>query len=481
MKEEFWKGKEIELKIRDMTKEGQGVGKADGFTIFVEGAILGDQVIAKIEDIKKNYALGKIVKVISPSEYRTDSKCIYDMDCDGCQFHRLNYNKQLELKTSIVKNALERIGKIQGAVIHPTIGMKFPYRYRNKGEFKVKSVGGKSSVGYFKRRSHDIINIERCIIQDELSDKIMNSIRDILKNEDTSELKNITVRTTKHKEAMIILTTTRKGFSFKEKLIKRLSNIKEVKSIYQNINPRADSEMMGSRNIKLYGQDTITDCIGGFRYSISPNSFFQVNREQAEVLYEKAVEYLDLKKDEVVVDLYCGIGTISLYLAQKAGKVYGVEAVEEAVKNGQENAVLNRIENVEFIQGLSEDVFPKLLKRGIKADKLVVDPPRRGCEKEVLETIAQMKPKRIVYISCNPATLARDLRYLEERGYKTLEVQPVDLFCWTGHVETVVSLSHKKADTHININVKFGDEKGQIPIDEIGRKAEEGRYNKKAT
>lgn len=441
-------GDRLELNIIDLNNEGIGVGKYEGFTFFVEGCTLGDRVLFQIEKIKKNYGIGKTIDIIIPSPYRQEAKCKYFNECSGCQLQNLKYEKQLKLKKNIVKNNLERIGKLKDVLIKDTIGMDYPYRYRNKGEFKV---GKNYQIGYFKRKSHDIYPVEKSIIQKETVDVILMLMRNYMtkykvegydRKSRKGIIKNIVIRTNKNDEVMVIIVTKKEFIPYKKELIEILTGNEKVKvvSIYQNINSRDTSVVLGPKDIKLYGEDRIIDYIGEYKFLISPKSFFQVNSLQTEVLYEKVVEYLDLKGIETVADLYCGIGTISLYISKYAKKVYGVEVVEQAIEDGNENKKINRVNNVEFILGKSEDILPKLNKKGIKLDAIVVDPPRKGLDRSLIDSIIESNPKKIVYVSCNPSTLARDLGYLVDSGYEVKEVQPVDMFPNTMHVEVVCKI-----------------------------------------
>lgn len=442
-------GDRLELEIVDLNNEGMGVGKYKGFTFFVEGCTLGDKVLFEIIKLKKNYGLGRTIEILEESPYRIESKCIYSDKCDGCELHNLKYDKQLELKRNIVKSNLERIGKIKDIIVKETIGMEYPYRYRNKGEFKV---GPNYEIGYFKRGTHDIYPVESSIIQKETADKVIRLLKEFMKKYKVEGydrkvkkgiIKNLVVRTNKDNKVMVVIVTKGEKLPHKKELIDIFTSQPEldVVSIYQNINPRDTSVILGPKDIKLYGEERLIDYIGEYKFLISPKSFFQVNHVQTKVLYNKVVEYLNLKGNETVADLYCGIGTISLYISKCAKKVYGVEVVKEAIEDAKENLKLNQVDNVEFILGRSEDILPELNNKGIRFDAIVVDPPRSGLDRGLIDAIVEANPEKIVYVSCNPSTLARDLGYLVEEGYKVMEVQPVDMFPHTSHVETVVLMS----------------------------------------
>lgn len=447
--------KEYIIEITGMGHEGEGVGKIDGFTVFVQGALRGEIVYVKIVKVSKNYAVGKLLKVVDPSSDRANPVCgIYER-CGGCQLQHASYGAQLRFKKQRVVDAIERIGKLEDVIVHDTIGMANPYRYRNKVQLPVGEKNGEIQIGFYAPKSHDIINMNVCHIQDDTADEVVKLTRRWMKtygvkayNEErgTGVVRHIMVRKGfKTGEVMVVLITNTREVPFVEEFIELVSkNIKGIKSIIQNINLKKTNVVLGESSRTLWGEDTITDYIGKFKFNISPQSFFQVNPVQTEVLYNKALEYANLTGNEVVFDAYCGTGTISLFLAQKARKVYGIEIVPQAIENAVQNAKQNEVENVEFIVGESEKVIPELIEKGIKADIVVVDPPRKGCDRGLLEAITKMAPGRIVYVSCDPGTLARDLGILKELGYKTVEIQPVDMFPMTAHVETVVLITRVK-------------------------------------
>ncbi|KUJ90359.1 MAG: TrmA family RNA methyltransferase [Thermoanaerobacter thermocopriae] len=447
-------GENYEVYIDNMAHEGQGVGRIEGVAVFVEGALTGERVVAQIDKISKNYVIGHVVEILEKSRDRVEPLCPYADKCGGCSLQHLSYEGQLKYKTQKVKDNLERIGKVYTRV-HDTIGMEKPQRYRNKAQFPVGMVEGKAAVtGFYAPRSHDIVPVESCMIQDEVSDYIARTIRNWIKKYNVSVydekagkglIRHIVTRVGfKTGEVMVILVVNGKHIPYKEQLIDALKKeINGLKSVVLNINTKRTNVIMGEDNITIYGSDNIIDYIKDIKFEISPLSFFQVNPVQTEVLYGKALEYADLKGDETVIDVYCGIGTISLFAAQKAAFVYGIEAVHQAVEDAKRNAYINGIKNVEFISGDAEKVMPELVDKGVKADVVIIDPPRKGCDTSVLEAVIKMNPKKIVYVSCNPSTLARDLRYLEDNGYKTMEVQPVDMFPYTYHVESVCLITNK--------------------------------------
>ncbi|QGU96193.1 23S rRNA (uracil(1939)-C(5))-methyltransferase RlmD [Clostridium bovifaecis] len=460
------KNKDYEVKISGLGSEGEGIAKIDNYTIFVQGALLGEKVKVKIIKLKKSFAYGKLLEVLEQSDYRTEPVCNIYKQCGGCGLQHLSYSGQLEFKKSRVKDALERIGKLkvcnqlpvacqgelngreEGIVLHDTIGMEEPYRYRNKVQLPVGEENGEIKIGFYALRSHNIIDMSTCHIQDEVGERVVALTKQWMKEhnlkayneqKDTGIIRHIMIRRGFNtKEVMVVVVTKTKELPYREEFVRLIKeNIEEITSIIQNVNNKKTNVILGEENITLFGKDHISDYIGEFKFNISPLSFFQVNPLQTEVLYSKALEYASLTGKEVVFDAYCGTGTISLFLSQKAKKVYGVEVVEQAIENARVNARVNKVNNVEFIVGQSEEVIPELIRDGVKADVVVVDPPRKGCERILLEAIAQMKPERVVYVSCDPGTLARDLSILGELGYKTIEVQPVDMFPQTPHVETV--------------------------------------------
>jgi len=445
------KNSDYNIEISGMTHEGQGVGRINNFPIFVDGAILGEMVLVKIIKTNASYAFGKLISIVSPSENRVAPFCRVYGKCGGCSLQHMTYQAQLDFKTNVVKEALKRIGKLENVLVHDTIGMQGEdsgyghnnFCYRNKAQYPVGMGESGQVIGFYAKRSHRIIESDECGIQDKRSNDIRRVVLKFIKENDISVynevdgkglVRHLMTRVGfKTGEIMVVLVVNRKNLPHSELLVESLiAKIPEIKSIYLNINKENTNIILGEKNIKIYGSDTIAEYIGEFKFNISPLSFFQVNPVQTEVLYSKVLEYAGLTGNEVVFDLYCGIGTISLFLSQKAKKVYGVEVIEDAVADARKNAELNGVTNVEFIVGEVEKVIPQ-----VKADVVVVDPPRKGCDESTLETLVKTKPNRIVYVSCNPATLARDLKYMSERGYMVVEVQPVDMFPHTAHVECV--------------------------------------------
>ena len=446
------KNKEYVVDIVDIGQGGVGIGKYEGFTVFVEGGLIQDKVKVRINKSKKNYAVGDIVEIIEKSPFRVDRICSDDLkDCGGCQIQELDYNKQLELKTNEVKQVISRIGKLENVEIHETIGMQSPCRYRNKAQFPIQNINGSTAIGFYKKKSHDVIPTDMCVIQHDINDKIIKIIKTYIQAYNVS-IYNETTHT-----GVLRHLVTKVGFTTNEVMVvlvangtnlphlNELENILGFKTLVLNVNKAKTNVILGKENKVIYGNGKINDYIGDLVFEISPLSFFQVNPVQTEVLYNKALEYAELKENDTVFDIYCGIGSISLFLAQKATKVYGIEIVEDAIKDAKINAKLNNLNNVEFYVGKAEEVVPKMYSEGKTANVVVVDPPRKGCDEKVLDTIVSMKPDRVVYVSCNPSTLARDLAYLDERGYKCVEIQPVDMFPHTMHVECCAKIV-KKSD-----------------------------------
>lgn len=448
------KGQTYTISIAGLGHSGEGVGRCENFTVFVPGGLPGEEVITRITEVKKNYAKGRLVKVETISPHRVEPVCKIFSECGGCQLQHLDYPAQLASKRQTVVDAVRRIGGLEGVIIHPTMGAKDPWYYRNKMQFPVGGEKGKLDVGCYAQGTHTIINVDDCRIQHSANNLIANKVRDIAAGLGISPYDERTGRgVLRHVlgrvgvvggEIMIVLVTAVPDFPERDKLVDALkNNIPGLVSLVQNINSRNTNVILGNRTRTLWGRDTITDRLGDFNFHISAQSFFQVNTAQAAVLYEKALEYAGLTGSETVIDAYCGTGTITLFLARKATKVYGIEVVEPAVLDARRNAARNNIENVEFIVGDAVEVMPKLYADGIRPHAIVVDPPRAGCAPAVLQTFAAMQPARIIYVSCNPASLARDLALLNDLGYITREIQPVDMFPQTYHVECVALIQRK--------------------------------------
>ena len=466
---EFRKNDLVTLEIEDCGIDGEGIGKADGFTVFVKDAVIGDTVTAKIIKAKKNYGYGRLMEVLKPSPYRVEPKCEFARQCGGCQLQALSYDQQLVFKTNKVKGHLERIGGFTDIPMEPIIGMDELFHYRNKAQFPVgRNKEGKIVTGFYAGRTHNIIENRDCALGVAENKEVLDRVIAHMEkygiepyNEATGKglVRHVLIRYGYFtKEVMVCLILNGNKLPKEEQLVKSLCEIPGMTSITINVNKKHSNVILGEEIRLLWGQEYITDRIGDISYRISPLSFYQVNPMQTQKLYAKALEYADLHGEETVWDLYCGIGTISLFLAQKAKFVRGVEIVPAAIENAKENAKLNGLENTEFFVGKAEEVLPREYKKnGVYADVIVVDPPRKGCDETLLETMIEMNPERIVYVSCDSATLARDLKYLCERGYELRKVCPVDQFGMTVHVETVVLLSQQKPDDTIEIDLDLDE------------------------
>ena len=466
---EFRKNDLVTLEIEDCGIDGEGIGKADGFTVFVKDAVIGDTVTAKIIKAKKNYGYGRLMEVLKPSPYRVEPKCEFARQCGGCQLQALSYDQQLVFKTNKVKGHLERIGGFTDIPMEPIIGMDELFHYRNKAQFPVgRNKEGKIVTGFYAGRTHNIIENRDCALGVAENKEVLDRVIAHMEkygiepyNEATGKglVRHVLIRYGYFtKEVMVCLILNGNKIPKEEQLVRSLCEIPGMTSITINVNKKRSNVILGEEICLLWGQEYITDRIGDISYQISPLSFYQVNPMQTQKLYAKALEYADLHGQETVWDLYCGIGTISLFLAQKAKFVRGVEIVPAAIENAKENAKLNGLENTEFFVGKAEEVLPREYKKnGVYADVIVVDPPRKGCDETLLETMIEMNPDRIVYVSCDSATLARDLKYLCARGYELRKVCPVDQFGMTVHVETVVLLSQQKPDDTIEIDLDLDE------------------------
>ena len=466
---EYRKNDIVTLKIEDCGIDGEGIGKADGFTVFVKDAVIGDTVTAKIIKAKKNYGYGRLMEVLKPSPYRVEPKCEFARQCGGCQLQALSYDQQLVFKTNKVKGHLERIGGFTDIPMEPIIGMDELFHYRNKAQFPVgRNKEGKIVTGFYAGRTHNIIENRDCALGVAENKEVLDRVIAHMEkygiepyNEATGKglVRHVLIRYGHFtKEVMVCLILNGNKLPKEEQLVKSLCEIPGMTSITINVNKKHSNVILGEEIRLLWGQEYITDRIGDISYQISPLSFYQVNPMQTQKLYAKALEYADLHGEETVWDLYCGIGTISLFLAQKAKFVRGVEIVPAAIENAKENAKLNGLENTEFFVGKAEEVLPREYKKnGVYADVIVVDPPRKGCDETLLETMIEMNPERIVYVSCDSATLARDLKYLCERGYELRKVCPVDQFGMTVHVESIVLLSKLHTNKHIEVELQMDE------------------------
>ena len=468
------------VSIEDMSEDGSGIGKLDGYIWFIKDAVKGDVVEAKAMKMKKSYGFARLMRVITPSPDRIEPACPVARQCGGCQLQAMSYESQLKFKENKVYNNLRRIGGFTDIPFLPIMGMDEPWRYRNKAQFPFgRNKNGEIVTGFYAGRTHDIIPQEDCLLGVEENKKILESIKEyMIENhvapyeEETHQglIRHALIRKGfKTGELMVCVIINGKKLPHSEKLVEKLCRFDGMTSISYSINTDKTNVILGKELVNLYGPGYIT---GDVKYRISPLSFYQVNPVQTEKLYGTALEYAGLTGGEVVWDLYCGIGTISLFLAQKAKKVYGVEIVPQAIDDARENAKLNGLDNVEFFVGKAEEVLPEQYEKNkVYADVIVVDPPRKGCDEQCLNTIVTMAPKRVVYVSCDSATLARDLKMLCEKGYEVEKVRCCDMFGWTTHVETVCLLVLRNPVTHINIDVDVEemvqDKRGQATYGQI--------------
>ena len=489
----------VTVKIEDIGTEGEGIGKLEGFTLFVKDAVMGDVVEARLVKVKKNYAYARLEKVLTPSPLRVEPVCPYHKQCGGCQIQAMSYEAQLQFKENKVKNNLVRIGGFDQlfieSVMEPVVGMEQPWHYRNKAQFPVGTdKDGRIITGFYAGRTHSIIANTDCALGVEENKPILQKVLAYMQDENISAydettgqglVRHILIRKGfTSGEIMVCLVINGKSLPKEDRLVSTLREIPGMTSIWLNYNTKNTNVIMGTEGRVLWGQNTITDVIHrrsieeinsgkdclrydpkenvpqGITFAISPLSFYQVNPIQTEKLYSLALDYAGLTGEETVWDLYCGIGTISLFMAQRAKAVYGVEIVPQAIEDARKNAERNHIENAAFYVGKAEEVLPRLYEEEhIFADVICVDPPRKGCDEACLNTIIKMAPKRIVYVSCDSATLARDLKYLCENGYEIRKVRAVDQFGQTVHVETVVLLSQlkQKPDDYINVTIELDD------------------------
>ena len=450
---EYQKNDLLSLEIQDIGVDGEGIGKADGFTVFVKDAVPGDVVRVKIMKARKNFGYGRLMEILQPSPDRVEPVCPAARQCGGCQLQAISYARQLQFKENKVKSDLKRIGGFTELPMEPIIGMEDPLHYRNKEQLPVGTAkDGRLVCGFYAGRTHSIIETRECALSIYPNDRITDRVLAYMEqyhvapyDEKTGKgtVRHILIRYGRSTgELMVCLVINGNRLPSEDALAASLCEVPGMASVSLNRNTRRDNVILGDQIRVLYGKPYITDKIGDILYQISPLSFYQVNPFQTEKLYRKALEYAALTGNETVWDLYCGIGTISLFLARSARRVYGVEIIPAAVENARENARLNGIGNAEFFCGKAEEVVPEQFEKNhIHADVIVVDPPRKGCDEQLLSTMVQMQPDRIVYVSCNSATLARDLKYLCAEGYELKKVCPVDQFGMTVHVETVVLLT----------------------------------------
>ena len=485
------KDDQVTIEIEDIGTDGAGIGKADGYTLFVKDAVIGDIIKAKVIKAKKTYGYARLMEIITPSKDRVEPVCPVARQCGGCQIQQMSYSAQLKYKQKLVRDNLARIGGITDCEVLPVIGMENPFNYRNKAQYPVgRNKDGKVVIGFYAGRTHSIVDYTQCAIGAPENAQILEKIRTFINENNISVydeqshkglIRHILIRTGKHTgQIMVCLIINGKTLPHADKLADCLKDISGMSSIMININKERTNVILGSECSVIWGNSYIEDSICGIMFRISPLSFFQVNPVQTEKLYRKALEYAELTGNETVWDLYCGIGTISLLMATKARKVYGVE-----IEDAKNNALRNSLNNAEFFVGKAEEVVPRIYDEDMKKaenepvdskessglsysasvesvmrinpDVVVVDPPRKGCDETLLDTIVKMNPKRIVYVSCDSATLARDLKYLAANGYEIARVQPVDQFAHTVHIETVILLSRTAPDAVIKVNLDMSE------------------------
>ncbi len=500
------KGDTVRLTIEDVSSEGQGIGKADGFAVFVRDTIVGDVVDVELTKVKKNYGFGRVSEYISQSPSRQEAPCPYNDQCGGCTYQKMKYEEQLALKAKQIRDKFIRLGGLENPVVNETIGMESPFEYRNKASMPV-STGGlitkkggvvepvhEPRIGFYRAKSHDVVDCKECLIQSQPAMAAAEALRKFMKEDNITSydprwqkglMRHLIVRTAFGTgQVMVILVINGKGIPNAAKLVEMLDdaifNVPvyedgplagiefNLESVVVNVNKKDTSDILGNEYITLAGNPAIKEKVGDLNFEISPQSFYQVNPEQMKNLYGKVLEYADLKGDETVLDLYCGVGSIGLFCADQMkslggeGQVIGIESVKDAVVDANRNAVINNIVNARYVCGRAEEVLPKMLggldieasddtdeavadkEKHItieKADVVILDPPRAGCDERLLTAVAAVAPEKIVYVSCDPGTQARDIKFLTGAGYKFVEATPVDMFPWTGHVECVVLLS----------------------------------------
>ena len=485
------KNDDIKLNIDSLTSEGSGIGRYDGFAVFVRGVVPGDEITAHIIKCSKNYAIAIVKDIIKPSKYRIESDCPVSDKCGGCSFRNVSYDEELKYKRTRVNDALERIGKLD-IEVEEIIGADCTQNYRNKAQYPVSICDGELFAGFYAYKSHRIICCDDCKLQPIEFKAGLDAFRIWVEKADITSYDENTGK------GLLRHIYFRKGFATgdimacavinsgklpqSELLVSLLKEkVAGLKSVVININREKSNVILGKESKTLWGDDYISDELLGKKFVISPNSFYQVNHAQCEKLYSKARDYANLGGDEVLLDLYCGVGTIGLTMADSVKQLVGIEIIPQAIENAKINAELNNIDNAKFICADAPKGAEILKSEGIKPDVIILDPPRKGCAPSLFDTVCQMNPKRIVYVSCDSSTLARDLKILEEKGYKTKKVSAVDMFPRTPHIETVVLLSHKKPDSHINIKVEFGEGEGKVPLKAIAERAEAYKPKERVT
>lgn len=448
------KNKEYIVDIIDNGYEGEGIAKIDNFTIFIQGAIKGEKCRILILKVNKNFAYGKIIEIIIKSKSRVKDDCTTYKRCGGCDLRHIDYNYTLKMKDDIVQNLVNKSLSYKVDVSH-TIGMEVPYYYRNKLQYPIgKGKDNKAVMGVFAKRTHEIIPVENCLIQNQKAQKVAREVLNIINEQNISvydektqkgSIRHVVIKIGIHtNEIMCIIVINEENIENEKEFVNKLTNkYPEIKTIIKNINKKNTNVILGDKNVVLYGDGYIYDTLGEYQFKISPMSFYQTNPIQTEILYKKAIEFADLNKEDILCDLYCGIGTIGIFASKYVKKVYGIEIIEEAIKAANENAKINQIDNIEFLAGDVEQVFEKmLLEKNITPTVIIVDPPRKGLDNNTINNILKLEVKKVIYVSCNPATMVRDFRLLEEK-YLVKKIQPVDMFPFTNHVECVAVLQLK--------------------------------------
>ena len=473
-------------RIEGYSSEGLGIARIDGQVVFVHGAVRGELCRVLVMKVLKNAAFGKVTELLEPSPERREPDCPYYGRCGGCDFRHLSYREELWAKRQRVQDALTRLGG-SDVEVEEILGAADPLYYRNKSQYPVSA----GKVGFYRARTHDVVDIEHCLIQKPQADAAAAALRDYMRDfavpsydEKTGRglLRHLYVRTNRRGESLVCVLANGERLPHEEELVGRLRRaVPDCVGVVLGVNTRRGNTILGERYRTLWGADTLEDELCGLTFRLSVPSFYQVNRDQAEVLYRKAVEYAGLTGGELVVDLYCGAGTITQVMAGGAGRVIGAEIVPEAIEDARENARRNGIENVEFFCGDAAQLAADFAGRGLRPDVICVDPPRKGLAPEAIAAAAQMAPQRVVYVSCDPGTLGRDVKRFAEYGYRVQRAAACDLFPRTRHIETVVLLSHKKPDGHINVKVEFGEGEGKVPLDNIAKRAEEYKPKERVT
>ncbi|GAB3059673.1 23S rRNA (uracil(1939)-C(5))-methyltransferase RlmD [Salinicoccus sesuvii] len=443
-KNDFYTGK-----VEDYTHEGMGVVKIDNYPIFIGNVLKGEEIEFKVIKTNQKFGFGKSLKVLEPSEHRIEPPCPYYYACGGCQIQPLSYHEQQAFKKKAVDNSMNRMGRLDSET-QEVMAMDNPFNYRNKSQIPVQFKNGQVEMGFYQPRSHDIVDIEFCLIQKEIHNQLMAFIKEQFNKAQISVydeamhhglVRHVIIRSNNDdSEVQVAFVTNGKKNIFKNIIEEIIQAFPMVTSVVQNINDKKTNVIFGDETITLYGNDYITDTLLGKQFHIKAKSFYQVNHAQTEKLYQKAIDLADLKGDETIIDTYCGIGTIGLCASDKAKKIIGIEVVRSAVEDAKQNAKLNGVNNAEYHLGKSEQVMKKLVKQGVTPDVVFVDPPRKGCHPEFLESLVEVAPEKIVYVSCNPSTLQRDLKYLKAQGYDISPVTPVDMFPQTNHIESLVML-----------------------------------------